>query len=78
MAESRASIKPLEKTGIMEQTEMKAEFDSDINYMCYGDTIMLNYTKKIFRAQVEEQANPTNAEWDGESLDEAKQLLLDD
>ena len=44
-----------EKTGIMEKDELGAAFDDEVKYLCYGDIIMLNYTKKIFRADVAER-----------------------
>ena len=48
-------------------------------YLCYGDTIMLNFTKKVFRSDIADQTNPDRqSAWDGESIDEKEQLLMDD
>lgn len=33
---------------IFDNEVAKAEFDEKVQYMCYGDTIMLNYTHKVF------------------------------
>ena len=57
----------------MEKDEVKALQDTvDIKYICYGDIIMLNYTKKIYRADMMKEKDNGEDGWDGESLDEAQ------
>ena len=55
------------------------QFESSVEYLCYGDLIMLTYTKKIFdKGDGDKYRQQREAEWDGESMDEAQQLLKDD
>lgn len=58
---------------------MKETFDNKVEYMCYGDLIMLTYSKKIFKQDIDEHKHEEDQDvWDGESMDEARQLLMDD
>lgn len=44
-----------------------------MEYLCYGDLIMLTYTKKIFdKGDGDKYRQQREAEWDGESMDEAQ------
>lgn len=57
---------------------MKGEFDDNFMYLCYGDTIMLYYTRKMYSSDFQEQVGAAEDKWEGESLDEARQDLMDD
>lgn len=58
---------------ILDNEVMKAEFDDKVKYMCYGDTIMITYTHKVFQSDINEVTNPDRqSAWDGESVDEAQ------
>lgn len=34
--------------------KLKEVFDNKVEYMCYGDLIMLTYSKKIFKQDIDE------------------------
>lgn len=64
---------------MLEQDVAKGVYDDVVKYLCYGDTIMLNFTRKIFRSDIADQVNPDRqSAWDGESIDEKEQMLMDD
>ena len=60
--------------------DTEKQFEGKIQYLCYGDLIMLNYTRKIFNQNEEQNMYKklNDIAWDGESVDEHQQLLMDD
>lgn len=51
---------------------MQETFSDTVSYLCYGDIIMLNYTKKIYSSDIlDQQSTDFETPWDGESVDEA-------
>ena len=69
---------PAEKTNMLEKDVLEAQYDGAVEYLCYGDTIMLNYTKKIFQIDIDRQkAGPLTRGADDDSGDEGRAALLD-
>lgn len=69
---------PTEKTNIIEKDVLEAQYDGAVEYLCYGDTIMLNYTKKIFQTDIDlRKVDPLMRGGDDDSGDEGREALLE-
>ena len=69
---------PAEKANIIGKAELEAQYDSAVEYLCYGDIIMLNYTKKIFQTDIDlRKIDPLMRGADDDSGDEGREALLE-
>ena len=69
---------PAEKANIIEKDVLEAQYDGAVEYLCYGDTIMLNYTKKIFQTDIDlRKVDPLMRGAYDDSGDEGREALLE-